>query len=93
MKVAKEIANKAERYETLRKEIDELHEELEKFAEEHGFEDFGIGGFGISQEPSGKEQSDGEYCDQWMRGEDSGNGIYYYPIEESTKYFWVAYSF
>ena len=35
----------------------------------------------------------GEYCDQWMRGEDSGDGIYYYPIEGSTQYFWVAYSF
>ena len=40
MKVSKEIANKAERYETLSKEIDELYEELEKFANEHGFEDF-----------------------------------------------------
>lgn len=39
------------------------------------------------------ETGDGEYCDQWMRGEDSGDGIYYYPIEGSTQYFWVAYSF
>ena len=51
-------------------------------------------GFGISQEPSGEEQSDGEYCDQWIRGEDySGDGTYYYPIEGSTQYFWVSYSF
>lgn len=39
------------------------------------------------------EQTNGEYCDQWMRGEDSGDGTYYYPIEGSTQYFWVEYSF
>lgn len=93
MKVSKEIANKAERYETLSKEIDELYEKLKEFANEHGFEDFWIEGFGISKEPSGEEQLDGEYCDQWMRGEDSGDGTYYYPIEGSTQYFWVSYSF
>lgn len=84
---------KAERYKELKKEIDKLYEELEEFANENGFEDFWIDGFGVSQEPNGEEQTDGEYCDQWMRGEDSGDGIYYYPIEGSTQYFWVAYSF
>ena len=60
---------------------------MEEFANENGFEDFWIDGFGVSQEPNGEEQTDGEYCDQWMRGEDSGDGIYYYPIEGSTQYF------
>lgn len=54
---------------------------------------FWVNGFGVSQEPEGEEQSDGEYCDQWMLGEDYGDGTYYYPIEESTQYFWIAYSF
>lgn len=89
----KELHHKAERYKELKKEIDKLYEELEEFANENGFEDFWIDGFGVSQEPNGEEQTDGEYCDQWMRGEDSGDGIYYYPIEGSTQYFWVAYSF
>lgn len=40
MKVPKEIASKAERYEELKKEIDTLYEELEEFANENGFEDF-----------------------------------------------------
>jgi len=89
MKAPKEIASKAERYKELKKEIDKLYEELEEFANENGFEDFWIDGFGVSQEPNGEEQTDGEYCDQWMRGEDSGDGIYYYPIEGSTQYFWL----
>ena len=88
-----EIASKAERYEELKKEIDTLYEELEEFANANGFEDFWINGFGVSQEPNGEEQFNGEYCDQWMRGEDSGDGIYYYPIEGSTQYFWIAYAF
>lgn len=93
MKVPKEIASKAERYEKLKKEIDTLYEELEEYANENGFEDLEVEGFGVSQEPDGEEQSNGEYCDQWTRGEDYGDGIYYYPIEGSTKYFWVGYSF
>lgn len=68
MKAPKEIASKAERYKELKKEIDKLYEELEEFANENGFEDFWIDGFGVSQEPNGEEQTDGEYCDQWMRG-------------------------
>lgn len=93
MNVSKEIASKAERYEELKKELDTLYEELEEFAYANGFEDFCVNGFGVSQEPNGEEQTDGEYCDQWMMWEDSGDGIYYYPIEGSTQYFWVAYSF
>lgn len=93
MKVPKEIADKAERYETLKAEADKLHEELEEFANENGFEDSYVLDFGVSQEPEGEEQSNGEYCDQCMRGEDYGDGTYYYPIEGSTQYFWVRYSF
>ena len=66
---------------------------MEEFANANGFENFGISGFGVSREPNGEEQNDGEYCDQGMYWEDSGDGVYYYPIEGSTQYFWVAYSF
>lgn len=93
MRVPKELAEKAERYEKLKAEADKLYEELEEFANENGFEDFWVNGFGISQEQSGEEQLDGEYCDQWMDGEGSGNGVYYYPIEGNTQYMWVEYSF
>lgn len=93
MNVPKEIARKAEGYESLKKEIDKLYEELEEFADENGFEDFGVNDFGVSQEPDGEEQTNGEYCNQFMLGEDYGYGIYYYPIEESTQYFWIEYSF
>lgn len=41
----------------------------------------------------GEEQSDGEWCDQIMIYEDSGNGTYYYPIEGSNMYMYVKYSF
>ena len=66
---------------------------MEEFANENGFADFWINGFGVSREPSGEEQTDGEYCDQCMRWENSDYGIYYYPVEESTQYFWVEYLF
>lgn len=61
MKAPKEIASKAERYKELKKEIDKLYEELEEFANENGFEDFWIDGFGVSQEPNGEEQTDGHW--------------------------------
>lgn len=93
MKVPKEIASKAERYEELKKEIDKLYEELEEFANENGFENFSVEDFGISQDPVGEEQPNGEYCDEEMQEVDSGIGMHYFPIEGSTQYFWVAYSF
>ena len=93
MEVPKEIAEKATRYEKLSNEANELFEELESWANENGFEDLLVTGFGISQKPTGKSQSDGEYCDQVMYDEDSGNGNYYYPVEGSSKYMRVEYSF
>lgn len=50
-------------------------------------------GFGVAQEPEGEEQPDGEHCGLTIYGEDSGDGVIYYPIEDSTQYMWVAYSF
>lgn len=93
MKVSKEIAAKAEEYERLKNRIDKLYEELCEWANKNEFEDFWVTGFGVSQDVDGEEQLDGEFCDQYMSGEDSGSGTYYYPIENSTRYLWVEYSF
>lgn len=93
MRVPKEIAEKADEYERLKKQEEQICEELINWANQNGFEDLYVDGFGVAQEPEGEEQTDGEYCDQTMRGEDSGDGIYYYPIEGSTQYMWVGYSF
>lgn len=93
MKVSKEIVKKAEEYEKLKNRIDMLYEELEEWANENGFEDFWIDGFGVSHEPEGEEQWNDEHCDQHMSGEDCGGGKYYFPIENSTEYMWIEYSF
>lgn len=80
MRVPKEIAEKAEEYEKVKKREEELYEELNDWANENGYEDFRVEGFGVAQEPEGEEQPDGD-------------GVIYYPIEDSTQYMWVAYSF
>lgn len=93
MTVPKEIAIKADRYEMLKKEADELYEELESWANENGFDGIWANDFGTAQEPVGEEQDGGEYCNQTMTEEDSGYGDYYYPIEGSSQYMRVGYSF
>ena len=93
MTVPKEIAEKAERYEMLKKEADKLYAELETWVSENCFDDVWINDFGTSQEASGKEQDDGGYCDQPMTGEDTGYGNYYYLVEGSPQYVRIGYSF
>lgn len=93
MKVPKEIAKKTAEYEEAKQKADKLFAELEEWSKENGLEDLYIENFGIVQEPKGEEQGNGEYCNQYMRFEDSGDGTYYYPIEDSTQYMWVGYSF
>lgn len=93
MTVPKEIAIKANRYEMLKKEVDELYEELESWASENGFDGMWVNDFGIAQELVGEEQEDGEYCNQTMAGEDTGYGDYYYPIEGKSQYMRIGYSF
>ena len=46
----------------------------------------------FTDEAYGKEQNDGEYCDQWSVGEsgDSFEGFYYYPTE-SNEYFYFQF--
>lgn len=47
----------------------------------------------VTDEISGEEQDDGEYCDQSMFGEDTGSGIYYYQTEQEGIYIACYYSF
>lgn len=95
MNVPKEIAEKAEEYEKLKARADQLFEEMEEWANENGYEEFCVDGFGTSQEPEGEEQEEGEYndLDLWTHGEDGGSGVHYYPIKGSTEYMWVSYYF
>jgi len=76
MRVSKEIAEKVDEYERLKKQEEQIYEELIAWANENGFEDFCVEGFGVAKEPVGEEQTDGEYCDQTMYGEDTGYGTY-----------------
>ena len=48
MTVPKEIAIKANRYEMLKKEVDELYEELESWASENGFDGIWVNDFGTA---------------------------------------------
>lgn len=93
MTVPKEIAEKAARYEKLVNEANELFKELDEWVNENGFDGIYAHSFGVSKEVHGEEQLDGEWCDQIMIGEDSGDGTYYYPIEGSNMYMYVKYSF
>lgn len=93
MKASKEIAKKAAEYQKLKGKVDDLYEELQEWAAERDFEDFYIHGFGVVSEPNGDNQSNGCYCDQVMLGEDYGSGTYYIPIEGSSEYLFVTYSF
>ena len=93
MKASKEIAKKAAEYQKLKGKVDDLYEELQERAAERDFEDFYIHGFGVVSEPNGDNQSNGCYCDQVMLGEDYGSGTYYIPIEGSSEYLFVTYSF
>lgn len=95
MKVPKNIAEIAERYAALRKEADRIEKEMgacrKAFIEWEGDTGVYVGDLFISDEPSGEEQNDGEYCDQWCNGEDWYTGTYCYPIEGSDKY--LAYTY
>lgn len=91
MKVTKELANKAKKYEDLKRELNELSKELRVFAENntYSFEDLEIEDFGVAEEPKGEEIDKGVYCEQIG----TNKGRYYYIVEESSMYLWVEYSY
>ena len=86
MKVSKEIADKAQQWQTLQTQVNNLYKELVDYFESEsdieGFEEpF------ITDTPRGiKSSNDGEFCNQITLGEDWYKGQYYFPIEDSDKY-------
>lgn len=93
MTVSKETMKKVKRLNKIEEEAQRIRKEL--FAEfGDDFDGCYIEGFSILDEPCGDDQGDGEYCNQWTGySEDSGSGVYYYPIEGSKKYLAVGYCF
>lgn len=93
MTVSKQTVEKVKRLIELYEETDKIETELRMQFRDH-FDGCCIEGFGIADEPQGDHQQDGEYCNQWTGyTEDSGDGVYYYPIENEQKYLAVSYSF
>ena len=99
MTIPKEIVEKMEQVNSLMKEIDlwmdnnlELdgskHNHRRYFSNEYNHPDH----YEFTDEPSGEEQIDGEYCNQSTFGEsgDSFYGTYYYPTEKGN-YFCFEY--
>lgn len=89
MKVPKEIADKVKIYQEGQKAFEEVVEWLRATTDDYVF----IEDVFIVDEPTGDEQNDGEYCDQYAVGccEDSYAGNYYHPIEGSPQYLGYSY--
>lgn len=93
MKVSKEIVKKVIRLNKIEKEMEAIRNELHEFFCDY-MDGVYINDYSIADEPSGKAQGEGEYCNQWTGySEDSGNGVYYYPIEGSKKFVAISYDF
>ena len=95
MKVSRELADKVKRYKELKKEAENLWEEVTKwFYENTGADAVYIENLFITDTPTGQEQEEGEYWDQWNCGwaEDAFAGNYYHPIEGSHEYVGYRYS-
>ncbi len=98
MKIPNEIVNKMEQVNKLMSEIYRwMYDNLDKLdgsKYEHTsylsykYDDY----YQFTDKPTGKEQSDGEYCEQWECGEcgDWFQGYYYYPTEKGN-YFYFDY--
>ena len=99
MTIPKEIVEKMEQANALKAEIDKwMDENIEVEGSKHNYRTF-INNeykhpdlYEFTDEASGEEQTEGEYCDQWAVGEsgDSFNGFYYYPTEKGN-YFYFEY--
>ena len=91
MKVPKEIADKVEIYKAGQKAFCEIVAWLKENTDADGVD---IDEVFIVDEPTGNEQNDGEYCDQYSVGwcEDSFVGNYYHPIEDSPLYLGYSYN-
>lgn len=92
MTIDKELAKQIKKMVNAQELCENLYREIvEHFREE--FDGCYIGEIYIVDEPQGVDQGDG-YCDQYTGySMDSGSGTYYFPIEGSTKYVAVTYTF
>ena len=99
MTIPKDIVEKMEQVNSLMAEIDmwldenietdgSKHSHRRVFSDEYYHNDY----YEFTDEPSGEEQTDGEYCNQSTFGESGDNfyGTYYYPTEKGN-YFCFEY--
>ena len=100
MTIPKNIVDKMEQINELMSEIDKwIDENLNVDGSKHNYRGYLSNGeynhedyYEFTDKPQGREQNDGEYCDQWECG-DSGDwfqGYYYYPTEKGN-YFYYFY--
>ena len=101
MTIPKEIVKKMKQVNSLMLEVDKWMDEniniegskhchREFLTDEWDHPDY----YQFTNEVSGHEQNDGEYCDQWSVGDsgDSFDGVYYYPTEGGEYFyfeFWI----
>lgn len=94
MKIPKDLADKARRYEKLQLECTALCKELTEWFNENGADGVYISAIFTCDEPCGEYQhSDGEWCDQSSVGDsgDSFEGNYYHQVEDDSSF--VGYSY
>lgn len=95
MKVPKEIANRARIYEEAQKIASEAFKDVAAWLRENTEADgVYIEDLFVTNEPTGNDQGEGEFCDQRSVGycEDSFAGRYYHPVEDSDIYLGYSYS-
>ena len=96
MAVSKEVAEKVKRFEKLSSEANELYSELQELfnSDDYLGDMVLIGGVSISGNPAdiAEPTEDGEYNQIITRYEDSVDGCYFVPIENSDEFVAVNYS-
>lgn len=96
MAVSKEIAEKVKRFEKLSSEANELYSELQGLfnSDDYLGDMVLIGGVSISGNPANiaEPTEDGEYNQIITRYEDSVDGCYFVPVEDSDEFIAVNYS-
>lgn len=92
MTIDKELAEKIRKMEEALQLYKAIYDEIVERFKDY-FDGCYIEDIYIADEPQGVDQGDG-YCDQYTGySMDSGSGTYYFPIEGSTKYVAVTYTF
>lgn len=96
MAVSKEIAEKVKRFQQLETEANQLFDELQGIFNGDDFlgDMVVIGGVSISDNPSkiAEPTENGEFNQIVTRYEDSVDGCYFVPIEDSNEFVAVSYS-